>query len=69
MINKIGIISTFPPTQCGIATYSSDLISGLKNSYPYIEVKQFELLNDNTQVPECFKVQMRIRMILSNYPN
>ena len=29
---KIGFISSFLPNQCGIATFTSDLISGLKNA-------------------------------------
>lgn len=40
---KIGIFSTFPPTQCGIATYSSDLIQNLKINSPELIIKEFEL--------------------------
>jgi glycosyltransferase involved in cell wall biosynthesis len=40
---KIGIFSTFLPTQCGIATYSSDLIQNLKINSPELIIKEFEL--------------------------
>lgn len=40
---KIGIISTFPPTQCGIASYASDFIKNLKRKYPALLIYQFEL--------------------------
>jgi len=46
VINKIGIISTFPPTQCGIATYASDIIYHLKCQYPLLEINKFELTNN-----------------------
>jgi len=43
-LNKIGIVSTFLPTQCGIATYSADIITALKNLYPFLSIHQFELV-------------------------
>ncbi|MBP6977619.1 MAG: glycosyltransferase [Lentimicrobiaceae bacterium] len=42
-MHKIGIISTCLPTQCGIATYSDDLINYLKVQYPFLNFHQFEL--------------------------
>lgn len=40
---KIGIISTFLPTQCGIATYAEDLIQNLKFYSPTLNIYRFEL--------------------------
>ena len=45
-LNKIGVISTFPPTQCGIATYATDLIEHLNRQYPLLEICRFELINN-----------------------
>src|SRR5580693_7775127 len=45
-MNKIGIISTFPPTQCGIATYATDLIQGLKDSNPALTIYRYELTSN-----------------------
>ena len=39
----IGIISTFPPTQCGIATYSHDLIESLQLVTPDLRFTKVEL--------------------------
>ena len=46
-LSKIGIVSTFPPTHCGIATYSTDLIEHLKLQFPFLKISQFELVNDS----------------------
>lgn len=40
---NIGVISTFPPTQCGIATYSHDLIESLKSISPFLQFIKIEL--------------------------
>ncbi len=44
-INKIGIVSTLPPTQCGIATYASKLVYNLKLRYPPLKIQKFELVH------------------------
>lgn len=44
-INNIGIISTLPPTQCGIATYAFKLIQNLKLQYPALKIQKFELVH------------------------
>lgn len=54
---KIGIFSTFPPTQCGIATYSSDLIQNLKINSPELIIKEFV----TTQQPLNFDWRGRIK--------
>jgi glycosyltransferase involved in cell wall biosynthesis len=46
-LSKIGIVSTFPPTQCGIATYATDLINHLNHQYPFLNICQFELVDDS----------------------
>ncbi len=30
---KIAFVATFPPTQCGIATFTKDLITAINNSF------------------------------------
>ena len=42
-MNKIGIISTFPPTQCGIATYTTDLYSAIQKHEPELQIIKFRL--------------------------
>jgi polysaccharide biosynthesis protein PslF len=42
-MHNIGIISTLPPTQCGIATYASDLIQSLSDYSPELIISKFEL--------------------------
>jgi glycosyltransferase involved in cell wall biosynthesis len=42
-VPNIGVISTFPPTQCGIATYSHDLIGSLKSISPFLQFIKIEL--------------------------
>lgn len=43
MLNKIGVISTFPPTQCGIATYANDLIFSLIHQQPSLQISKIRL--------------------------
>lgn len=45
----IAYISTFPPTQCGIATYSSDLMLHFHSLYPHVKAIKAEInfVNDN----------------------
>ncbi|GEM_PF-1666579 len=57
-MNKIGIISTCLPTQCGIATYSDDLINYLKIQYPFLNFHQFELsFNPKTNNSKRFVIR------------
>ena len=44
---EIGIISTFPPTQCGIATYAHDLVQALKLTSPSLHFTKLELTNSS----------------------
>lgn len=41
--NTILVMSTFPPTECGIATFTSDLVHALKNQFE----KSFEIIKCN----------------------
>jgi glycosyltransferase involved in cell wall biosynthesis len=43
----IAYISTFPPTQCGIATYTSDLSLQFHTQYPHILLIKVEITFDN----------------------
>jgi len=54
-LNRIGIVSTFPPTQCGIATYINDLLTHLHHLNPSLTFRQFELL-DNSQNDSSRKI-------------
>src|SRR5688572_13907479 len=37
-VSSVGILSTYPPTQCGIATFTASLTSALVESTPGISV-------------------------------
>ncbi len=43
MLN-IGIISTFPPTQCGIATYATDIIDAIESVSTQLRYTKIELI-------------------------
>lgn len=57
-MNKLGIISTFPPTQCGIATYANDLSNYLHFQYPLLKINKFEL-NNNQEFDKSDKFVIR----------
>ncbi len=61
-MNKIGVISTFPPTQCGIATYATDLFTAVQQQKPNLEIVQFSLTFNNDEEP---KSEFEIR---NNHP-
>lgn len=42
-MHNIGIISTFPPTQCGIATYADDLVRSIKSMSSLFNFTKIEL--------------------------
>lgn len=44
---NIALASTFPPTQCGIATYSSDLLTAITKQYPYLKIEKINLLTSH----------------------
>lgn len=52
MKNKILFLTSFPPRECGIATYSQDLISAIKNKFEYSnKILICALENDKEQHP------------------
>lgn len=61
-MNKIGIFSTFLPTQCGIATYSEDLIGSLNYKYPKLNIHKFELsYSQKKHTPEKFVIRIDVK--------
>ena len=52
-VNSLLMISTFPPTECGIATYSNDLLQNLKKTYKSsLTLKVCPIINDKLQPEE-----------------
>lgn len=50
--SKIVFLSTFPPTQCGIATYTQDTIKGITDVYgKSIKCEICELVNEPKEHP------------------
>jgi glycosyltransferase involved in cell wall biosynthesis len=47
---KIALVGTYPPTQCGIATFTSDLNKALSESHPEIEVDVFTVKENSKTV-------------------
>jgi len=43
--SKIVFVSTIPPTQCGIATYTNDLIKAISNTFDTVECVVCEIVN------------------------
>jgi len=52
-VNSIVYVSTFPPTQCGIATYTSDLLSHFHKQFPELNAIKVKILPDD----EIFEFQ------------
>ncbi len=50
--HKIAIISTFPPTQCGIATYSNDLCQSLRSLNQPLEIVSIVIQTDEQQITQ-----------------
>ncbi len=73
MSYKIALISTFPPTQCGIASYADDLIRALENYTTEFKFVKCELgvENENIHTGEVvIKNDLREQFYLvSNYIN
>jgi len=49
---KIGYVSTYPPTHCGIAEYTKFLLSALKSIHPQIKLHVFSDINPKSEIAE-----------------
>jgi len=49
---KIGYVSTYPPTHCGIAEYTKFLLSALKSIHPQIKLHVFSDINPGSEIAE-----------------
>ena len=57
---RVGIVSTFPPTRCGIARFSSALASSLGEVAPDIDVDLVRLIDDRPPTSAVGQVGMEI---------
>ena len=49
MSSKVVFVSTAPPTQCGLATYTDDLINALTNTFEKIECVYCKISNTSEE--------------------
>lgn len=57
--SKIAMVGTYPPTQCGIATFTSDLCRAIRESHPDIQVDVFTVKeHPDTQYPDTVKYEI-----------
>jgi len=52
---KVVFISTYPPRECGIATYTRDLIKGINYSCPSVGCSVIALNDNHYQYPQIVK--------------
>lgn len=57
---RVGIVSTFPPTRCGIARFSSALVSSLGEVAPELEVDLVRLIDGRPPTSALGQVGMEI---------
>ncbi len=57
---RVGIVSTFPPTRCGIARFSSALVSSLGEVAPDIDVDLVRLIDGRPPTSALGQVGMEI---------
>ncbi len=57
---RVGIVSTFPPTRCGIARFSSALVSSLDEVAPEIDVDLVRLIDGRPPTSALGQVGMEI---------
>ena len=57
---RVGIVSTFPPTRCGIARFSSALVSSLGEVAPEIDVDLVRLIDGRPPTSALGQVGMEI---------
>ncbi|MFM9873291.1 MAG: glycosyltransferase family 4 protein [Fimbriimonadaceae bacterium] len=56
---KIAMVGTFPPTQCGIATFTADLCSAIRESKPSAEVDVFVIKeHSNTHYSDAIRFEI-----------
>jgi polysaccharide biosynthesis protein PslF len=46
---RVGMVSTYPPTRCGIATFAFSLVEALSSSEPALDLQVVRLLPDSAQ--------------------
>ena len=57
---RVGIVSTFPPTRCGIARFSSSLVSGLQTVAPDLSLDLVRLIDGRPPTSALGQVGMEI---------
>ncbi len=58
--SRLGIVSTFPPTRCGIGKFSCSLISSLNRVAPWLETQVVRLIEHPSEPPAGEPVVMEI---------
>lgn len=57
---RVGIVSTFPPTRCGVARFSSSLVSSLRAVAPDLSLDIVRLIDDRPTTSALGRVGMEI---------
>ena len=58
--SRVGIVSTFPPTRCGIARFSAALVSSLGEAAPELDVDLVRLIDEFPPTSALGQVGMEI---------
>jgi glycosyltransferase involved in cell wall biosynthesis len=59
-LGRVGIVSTYPPTRCGIARFASSLVASLAETAPDLEVDIVRLINGRPPSSALGQVGMEI---------
>jgi polysaccharide biosynthesis protein PslF len=57
---RVGMVSTYPPTRCGIAAFSASLIRSLEETNPDLMIDMVRLVNAKEKDAASWPVQMEI---------
>jgi len=59
-VSRVGVVSTFPPTRCGIGRFASSMVDALAQFDPGLEIDVVRLVNGRTASPVASRARMEI---------